>query len=230
MGIKLFATDVDGTLTESRGSFRLNLRAVEALRILEERGVVVSLITGNGYEIAAGLARYIGVSGPIVAENGCLLFEKGKLESLCSGRPPRALMEAVSSMGLKESWQNRCRLHDLAFVVEDISTLRRAAERVRGLMPELGWRGRVIVSGYALHLQPEGGGKGRALRSVAERLGVRIEDVIAVGDSEGDLELLEAAGIPAAVGDADPRLKMAARIVASSPAGDGLVEIVRALL
>lgn len=230
MRIKLFATDVDGTLTESRDSFRLNLRAIEALRRLEEHDIVVSLVTGNGYEIAAGLARYIGVSGPVVAENGCLLFENGRLESLCLGRPPGKLVDAMLSLGLKESWQNRCRLHDLAFVAEDKSLLRKAAESARRIMSELGWRGRVMVSGYALHLQPEGGGKGRALRLIVEKLGTSPDEVVAVGDSEGDLELLEAAGIPAAVGDADPRLKIVARMIASSPAGDGLAEIVGALL
>ncbi|MGC8555961.1 MAG: phosphoglycolate phosphatase [Conexivisphaera sp.] len=226
MQLRMLAVDVDGTLTEERGSYRLEVRAIAAIRELESRGVSVILATGNNYPIANALTRYLGASWPAIAENGCLLVDRGKVESLCSGRPPERLLESIRSLGLSDGWQNSCRLHDMEFVAEDRSRLTWAAREVERMMAEAGWRGRVIVSGYALHVQPPGGGKGAALSRVASLAGISREELGAVGDSSGDVDLLEAAGFGAAVGDADPELKEIADYVASAPAGRGFVEIV----
>ncbi len=228
--VKLLAVDVDGTLTEERGMYRLSVSAISAIRELESRGISVVLATGNSYQIASALTRYIGASWPAIAENGCVLVDKGRVESLCSGRPPEALVKSIKALGLSEGWQNPCRLHDLEFVSEDPSLLSRAVPYVERAMAEVGWRGRVIVSGYALHAQPQGGGKGEALRRIALRAGLSVEEIGAVGDSSGDVDLLLAAGFRAAVGDADPELKGVADYVASARAGEGFAEIARYIL
>ncbi|MFP3293046.1 MAG: phosphoglycolate phosphatase [Nitrososphaeria archaeon] len=230
MRLRLLAVDVDGTLTEERGSYRLSMRAVSAIRELESRGVAVVLATGNSYQIANALTRYLGASWPAIAENGCVLVDGERIESLCSGRPPEELVRSVRDLGLREGWQNPCRIHDLEFTSDDRSRLASLVPEVERAMARLGWRGRVIVSGYALHVQPPGGGKGEALRRIASRLGIGMEELGAVGDSSGDVDLLMAAGFRAAVGDADPELRSIAGYVASAPAGDGFAEIAGRLL
>ncbi|MCE4629472.1 MAG: HAD hydrolase family protein [Desulfurococcales archaeon] len=67
MRIQMIATDVDGTLTIRRGELLLSLEAVRAIRELEENGITVSLVSGNSLPITAGLARYIGAKGPVIA-------------------------------------------------------------------------------------------------------------------------------------------------------------------
>ncbi len=230
MRVRLLAVDVDGTLTEERGSYRLSMDAVLAIRELVSRGISVVLATGNNYQIADALTRYLGANWPAIAENGCLLVDRGRVESLCSGRPPRELVEAIKSHGLIEGWQNPCRLHDLEFTTPDRAALHSAVPLVERDMEELGWKGRVLVSGYALHVQPPGGGKGEALRRLASRMGLGMEEVGAVGDSSSDVDLLLAAGFRAAVGDADPELKEVAGYVASAPAGRGFAEVARVVV
>ncbi|WP_174448769.1 phosphoglycolate phosphatase [Conexivisphaera calida] len=225
--LRLLAVDVDGTLTEERGSYRLSMNAISAIRELESRGISVILATGNSYQIASALTRYLGASWPAIAENGCVLVDRGNVESLCSGRPPDALVESIKALGLSEGWQNPCRLHDLEFVSEDRSSLARAVPYVERAMAEVGWKGRIIVSGYALHTQPLGGGKGAALRKVALRMSVGVQELGAVGDSSGDVDLLLAAGFRAAVGDADLELRKIADYVASANAGEGFAEVAR---
>lgn len=56
--------------------------------------------------------------------------------------------------------------------------------------------------------------KGTALRELREKLGVRKEEVLAIGDSENDVAMLEEAGIGVAMGNATaPLLKCAKHIV-----------------
>ena len=75
MKIKLLATDIDGTLTIDRSSEFIPIEAMEFMRRLEDYGVLVSLVSANALPIIVGLRRYLGLRGPVIAENGaCLLY------------------------------------------------------------------------------------------------------------------------------------------------------------
>lgn len=67
--------------------------------------------------------------------------------------------------------------------------------------------------------------KGYALKELAEYFGIKREEVIAVGDSYNDLEMLEYAGLGAVVANARDDLKKKADYVTSAPNGDGVVEV-----
>ncbi len=64
--------------------------------------------------------------------------------------------------------------------------------------------------------------KGEALLFLAGQAGVPIQDTIAIGDSENDLEMLEAAGLGIAMGNAGPGVKRAAGEVTLDVGEDGV--------
>ncbi len=64
--------------------------------------------------------------------------------------------------------------------------------------------------------------KGQALRELARRLGVRREEVMALGDSFNDIEMLEFAGLGVAVANARPEVRRRARWVTLSNNEDGV--------
>ena len=72
--LRVVVTDVDGTLTDA--DRRLDPDAVRLVQDLEQRGIPVALATGNVLPIALGLYRSLGLSGPIVAENGGILYHR----------------------------------------------------------------------------------------------------------------------------------------------------------
>ncbi|BES81919.1 phosphoglycolate phosphatase [Pyrodictium abyssi] len=227
------AVDIDGTITEKRGqgSFRLSLEAVEALRLLEDAGIRVMLVTGNSVMVTAGVARYIGVSGPHVAENGCLVYRRGTITHAChhtARAAARALEEEMSGI-LQPSWQNRCRLHDYAFTIRrgDPKDVLREAKMV---LTERGLPAKLSHSGYALHVRPPEASKGLGL-SIALRLaGLDPGCVIAVGDSAVDLEMRDAGVLLAAVGNADQQLLEGADIVLPGESGKSIAVLAKAIL
>jgi phosphoserine phosphatase len=62
-----------------------------------------------------------------------------------------------------------------------------------------------LLSGAALNHVPEGG-KAAFARDLMERLAVRREETLAAGDTRGDLELFECAGVRIAVNPVSPEL------------------------
>lgn len=68
--------------------------------------------------------------------------------------------------------------------------------------------------GHMVEIVSELADKGRGLRELCRHLGVKIEETIAVGDSLNDIEILDAAGLSAAMGNAYPEAKAAADVIA----------------
>jgi len=77
-----------------------------------------------------------------------------------------------------------------------------------------------------LEVLPPGSSKGAALAFVAERLGIPLGDVIAVGDNLNDLEMLQAAGLGVAMGNAPEALRARASYVAPANDQEGLRAVI----
>ena len=228
------ALDIDGTLTERRaiGEFRLSIEAIEAIRRAEDAGVRVMLVTGNSAYIVAGVARYVGASGPHVAENGCVVYHSGRIVSVCrdtARRAARIVEEELAGL-LTPSWQNRCRLHDYAFIPARGADVGEVMRRIEAVLSERGVRVKVGFSGYAIHLRPLDSSKGLGLRYAIRLAGLEPSCVVAVGDSVLDAEMAEAGVILAAVGNADRELKERADIVLPGESGASVRALVDAIL
>lgn len=73
--IKLFATDLDGTVLIDRGQDGCHAtpRLKAALRELQARGVTVCLASGRMHESIRHIGDEMGVGGPVISYNGAML-------------------------------------------------------------------------------------------------------------------------------------------------------------
>jgi phosphoglycolate phosphatase (TIGR01487 family) len=237
--VKVVAADVDGTLTEGI-SFLLDVDAIKALRELEKNGIKVILVSGNSRPITLTLKRYLGTSAPVVFENGCgygdftweeLVVEEG----LCSLAKEAAdmLLKILSVKGWRPSWQNPWRRCDFAINAPSGEASEEDAKKAEKILEELGYLKQglaVLASRHAVHIMPKDCGKGRGVSAVVKRLGFSMDEVLAVGDAENDLDMIKMAGVGVAVADAQEILKKHADIVTPEPAGKGFAWIARKLL
>ena len=68
--------------------------------------------------------------------------------------------------------------------------------------------------------------KGKALHILAERLALAIEETMAIGDTENDLSIIEAAGMGVAMGNATPDVKAAADCITGTNDEDGVAQAI----
>jgi phosphoglycolate phosphatase len=217
-------TDVDGTLTDV--DRHLDPRAVTRVRELEARGIPVVLATGNVLPIALALHRSLGLSGPIVAENGGVLYRKvdgeDRVERLADRRVALVAYRALVAAGVpvRRLFTDRWRESEVA--LEPTVPLERIRRTLRGRPI------RVESTGYAIHLIEQGAGKLPALRRALLPLGLRVRDCVVLGDGDNDVEMLRASGFGVSFASASPRARRAARYVTRSAFAEGFVEGLKA--
>ena len=93
---KAVAVDIDGTITDKNK--KIHLGAIAALRRLEGAGIPVILSTGNVRAITYGLWRFIGATGPMVCENGGVVWHPKWGEPIVRADGERAKRAAEQSL------------------------------------------------------------------------------------------------------------------------------------
>lgn len=94
------------------------------------------------------------------------------------------------------------------------------------LSMQIGGAGRLMQAGVPqmVEVLPPGASKGWALRQLLKILKVDAKQVMAVGDAENDIEMIQLAGVGVAMGQSEQGLKDAADYVVASNDADGVAE------
>jgi phosphoglycolate phosphatase len=215
-------TDIDGTLTDA--DRRLVPETIQVVQRLTEAGIPVILATGNVLPLALALYRFLGLSGPIVAENGGVVYHRVDghegVERLADRRVALSAYRRLVRAGLpvRRLFTDRWRESEVA--IEEGIPERRIRAVLRG-MPV-----RVESTGYALHLIERGAGKLPALRRALRPLGLAPADCLVAGDGNNDVAMLRASAWGVSFPSASSRARGAADYVARSDYGFGFVEAV----
>ncbi len=217
--VRAVACDIDGTITDSRRLIQVN--GIEALRKVQERGAMVIIASGNVLPVAFGLSTYIGTKGPVIAENGGLVYYLGRTYQLQSNELP---LKAYAY--LKEAMPEVERLFTDNWRLTEVGLKRSFdLERIRSILD--GWGLEIEATGFAIHIMNKGHSKLAGVEKACDLLGIDKEEVVAIGDSDNDTKMLAGCGFGIAVGNASPTAKSAADFVAKGMHSDGVIEGLR---
>lgn len=224
--IRLVAIDIDGTLTFR--DRKLDLAAVEAVRKAESSGLPVVLATGNVLSFAEAASVMLGTSGPLIAEDGGIVFDRLTGEKHILGNrleADRGLAELERIFGpLEQTRSSAERLTGL--------TLKRtiSLEDVREVLQREGFSLVAVDSGFAIHIKSPDVNKGNALRKVSEMRKVPLAEIAAIGDGPNDIEMLSVAGVSFAVANSVDEVKRVCTHVTNSSYGKGAAEAIETIL
>jgi len=132
----------------------------------------------------------------LIVENGCVVYDGDRIDAAWERRiqPYLPVVEAhKQSLGLTlrpKTCMVSVGVTENGLTEADIDRVRRE------LPPELVLRTSSNERGTFLEMYPRIAGKAAALRYLAEKLGVAVEDTCALGDDLVDIEMLEACGYP----------------------------------
>jgi len=214
--IRALAIDIDGTITY--GDRRLDLEAIQSLRDLEESGIPVILSSGNILCFMNAASIMIGTSGPLIAENGGIIEVENVVHYMGNyDNVERFYNHLSSKYDLRKVKRSELRKTEIAMFRDiDIDILREELDDKYGVD--------LIDSNFAIHIIDRDVNKGNALKFTSELIGIPIEEIAAVGDSENDYEMIKCAGVGICIGDG--MLSEVSEYVTKNRFGKGAVEAI----
>jgi hydroxymethylpyrimidine pyrophosphatase-like HAD family hydrolase len=217
MRFQLLATDYDGTLA-SEG--QVQQKTIAALERLRASGRKLVLVTGRHMPDLSTVFSRFDLFERIVAENGGLLYRPASCEEELLCGPPDERFLAL----LQE--------RQIPFVPGRtvVASWRPHEKAVLAAIRDLGLELQVTLNKDSVMVLPTGVDKASGLDAALRELGISAHNVVAVGDAENDHAFLDVAGCRAAVANALPALKEHADIMLAAPEGDGVIELIDALI
>lgn len=241
--IKLVALDMDGTLLNEQHLISEANR--EAIREARAMGVTVIFATGRGMPTIEPFRQELRLESPIVAVNGSEVWKApGELhlrhtlevEALTALREIAVREDcwywAYSTAGAcnRDNWEKQTdgdpgslQWLKFGYYTEDARTLR----RIRAEIDRIGDFAVTNSHPCNIEINPAGVSKATGLREVCRLLGLTMRQVMTVGDSLNDVDMLREAGLGVAMGNAQDEVKRLAQAVTGTNAEDGVAEAIR---
>lgn len=216
---KIFAVDIDGTITENHDG-QVSLDALEALRHMERLGHKVIFVSGRSSVEGYVLSVFAGTTRITVGENGGVVTYGPSDHKLLGNKDEcmkafEFLKSKIPQVKIKPVFPRMTEV-----VLErtfDIDVAKKIVKE-NNLPVELS------DSQYAFHINSRGINKARGFGEVMKMLSVSNEDVISIGDSETDVPMFKMAGFSIALGNSAENVKSCATMSVSGKAGDGVIE------
>jgi HAD superfamily hydrolase (TIGR01484 family) len=208
-GIRLVATDIDGTITNEH---RFSSQLLVTLEKLQAAKVPVLLVTGRSAGWVEAIANYLPVAGAIAENGGCYFSGTagcqllGGLKMKEIGKHRERLADHYWQLQgthkeIKESIDNRCRLTDWTFDLEglDASDL----WEIKAQCDQ--WGMDFTYSTIQCHLKLPNQSKASGIQQVLKKHFPRIKpaQVLTIGDSPNDTPMFDSEIFPRSVGVAN---------------------------
>lgn len=253
--VRLVASDVDGTLLDHHGV--LPAQRADAVTALTAAGIPLVLATGKLWTSVRSLTDRLALPGPHVACNGSVVFDADG-QVLSTSLLDADVADEVAAVLARRDIPHALYLEDGSLVTARLDAAHDVLPVLGEPLPSVAGRdGRGVLKVLAI-LGPDDEGdlrtlasdaarvqrtgprflewnapdadKATGLATVVELLGLRLSDVLAVGDAENDVPMLRAAGLGVAVADASAAALAAADRVLTLDLADLLHELTEAHL
>ena len=237
--IKLVVLDLDGTLLWPDHS--LSAENAAAVRACRERGVEVTLASGRSFQAMRKYAEALAITSPIIALNGGTTIEPQSGAIHVKAMLSPAQVQHISAMLLEQEIpfvifgvraiyalpgmvdRNIMTSYDEPPITE-VSDLRaipdplkvlsflEASSRDAELLPLVAGVTDQVRSGpLFLEWLPFNINKGSALQDLMQERGLHPDEVLAIGDGQNDMSMLQVAGISVAMGNAPAEVSACAK-------------------
>jgi HAD superfamily hydrolase (TIGR01484 family) len=218
MRFRALATDYDGTIAHHG---IVEPATVDALCRLKESGRKLLLVTGRELPDLFNVFSEVEMFDRIVAENGALIYDpETDKHRLLAEPPPPSFAEHLRKLGVK-----RLSVGRVIVATQEMDT-----GLVQKAIDECGVPLAIIPNKGDIMILPAGVDKATGLKAALEEFDLDVSSVVGVGDAENDAAFLDICGLSVAVANALPGLKDRTDWVTPGDHGQGIRQLVRALV
>jgi hypothetical protein len=214
----VLATGFDGTLAREG---RCDARSIAVLRALAESGRKLILVTSRELRDVLDVFPQASLFDYLIAENGAVVHRPAARES-------QILAPAPSEVLVHELRRRQITPLSVGSVV--VATSSQHRETLAALVHRLHLDCQLLDNGTTVAALPTGVNKASGIEHVLEELGLSAHNLVAIGDAENDLHLLELAEHCVAVANASAPLKSVADRVTRASYAEGFAEVARELI
>ena len=219
--LKVFAVDIDGTLTENGGGM-VHLAALAKLRYLEKMGYNVIYVTGRSSIEAYVLAVFGGTTRIAIGENGGVITTAPQEHRLLASKE-----KCMRGYEVLKNNLNGVKIKPVFPRMTEVVLLRTfELKEGQKILDEYHLPLYLSDSKYAFHINEKGISKAYGLKEALAVLSVEPNQVVAIGDSETDVPMYDICGYSIALDHADDNVKAQADHVVAGREGAGLVEAI----
>ncbi|WP_337859964.1 phosphoglycolate phosphatase [Ferroplasma sp.] len=176
--IKFMILDVDGTITDQNRI--ISPDAMKNIKNGIEKGLNISLISGNVIPVMFGLKTFLGINGPVFGENGGIMYYNGKIEKFFSKEKPFKFLEYISTISSATAYfTNQWRETSAAFSMDpgDVEKVSTEAKK---------WNLNIVDSKFTWHIMNQGENKAYAVNIIKNLYGLNWDEILVAGDSDND--------------------------------------------
>jgi phosphoglycolate phosphatase (TIGR01487 family) len=212
------ASDYDGTLAHHG---MVNDETAAAVQKLRQSGRKFILVTGRMLEDLETVFGHFDLADRIVAENGAVMYTPSTREKAVLAAPPQpGFVDALRRRGV----------HPIGVGDAIVATWHPNETIVLEVIRDLGLDLQLIFNKGAVMILPSGVNKRSGLQAALTALGISEHNIAGIGDAENDHAFLECCEFSAAVANAHPAVKDRADLVTAGSQGEGVIELIDAML
>lgn len=229
--IKVAFFDIDGTLLPIKKE-EIPPSCIRALNQLQDNGIKLIIATGRPFSVVPTF-KDVHFDG-ILCFNGQIVFK--------TAMDPRDIDQIIANLSRLDHASALANQDDAGLqryankdiAIDPIAFEKKKEESILQILGRLHYKYEPqILAGtshskitywcdYGLDIIPANGGKAKGMEKVASLFGATLAETIAFGDGLNDLDMINAAGIGIAMGNAMQSLKDQADLVTKSVEEDGI--------
>lgn len=235
--IKLIALDMDGTLLNNEGEISEGNR--KAIAKAQEKGIYVVLSTGRSITTCRHFAKSLKLTSYIITVNGSEIWDSNDqlIERNTLSSNHIETMHSLTNTHNTHFWAvttDKVWRGEFPENITDHEWLKygfdvQDDEIRKVILDELTRNPELEVSNSSptnIEVNAVGINKAKALETISEKLGITLDNVMAMGDSLNDLAMIKAAGVGVAMGNAQDLVKEEANWVTATNVEDGVAKAI----
>ncbi len=193
MKCKMIVFDIDGTLAPYDEP--ISVHTAEMLHSLRDKGIKITIASGKNISYVMGFMRGIGL--PLdagIGENGAVFYytdDKGRLKISVAPRP--SIMDELKKRtdGINNIWFQENQVN-LTIFADDVKIF----SQIIKILDDIDHSNKIQIFKHldSIEIVPFGISKGQALNKIKQEYNLFAEEIIAVGDEESDVSMINEAG------------------------------------